>query len=80
MYESRNLIWIPIFGDFHQSFASYFAANAPTHVLGNTVLRDRLLSGAGFVVVSVTYREWDGKIEAEQEALLRARLRSAGVL
>ena len=44
------------------------------------MLRDRLLSGAGFHVVSVTYREWYGKSEAEQEVLLRARLRSAGVL
>jgi len=58
----------------------HFAANAPTRALGDTALRDRMLSGAGFVVVSVTYREWYGKSEAERDALLRARLRSAGVL
>jgi len=58
----------------------HFAANAPGHALGDTALRDRLLSGAGFVVVRVSYREWDGKSEAQQEALLRGRLRSAGVL
>jgi hypothetical protein len=58
----------------------HVAANAPTHVLGITALCDWLLSSAGFVVVSVTYRDWDGKSEAEQEVLLRARLRSTGVL
>jgi len=58
----------------------HFAANAPGHALGVTALRGRLLSDAGFVVISVSYRDWDNRSDAQREALLRARLRSAGVL